>query len=489
MGGLLMSGLGRARPNARMPTLNDPESPQIQGTATPPLVGGFTAGCVLVSNVIGGGIFTTTGFMARDLGDPWLILTLWAVGAVFALAGALSYAEMAAALPRVGGEYVYISEAYGPLLGYLSGWASFTVGFGAAIAAAAASFAAYFLELVPAGSDTELSAKGLALLLLWGLTAVHLAGVGPGGFLQRLLTVTKVVSILLLAGGAFALGHGHWEHLAPAGSGTAPNVGTVAVSFIFVVYAYSGWNAVGYIAGEIRNPGRTIPVALTWGTLFVGVVYLMLNVVYFYALPIETLAHPPLLPVAEKAAVALFGPGAARLITVMLCVSIATAVSAMVWVGPRVYYAMAKDGRLPAFLGRSRAKGGAPTTAILVQTAWATVLIVSGSFEQLIIYTGIILGVFSALAVGAVIILRRRRPMLARPYRVPAYPLVPCIYLAAAVWLVLYTAIERPMEAALGLITVLAGVPLYFFQHGHGLFSRFRLRGLFRPAQKTQKLE
>jgi basic amino acid/polyamine antiporter, APA family len=457
--------------------------------ATAPLIGGFTAGCVLVSNVIGGGIFTSTGFMARDLGDPWLILMLWGSGALFALAGALSYAEMAAALPQVGGEYVYITEAYGPLLGYLSGWASFTVGFGAAIAAAAASFAAYFLELFSARIESDLPARGLALLLVWGLTAVHLTGVGPGGLLQRLLTITKVASILLLAGGAFLLGHGSWEHLAPAGPGATPSVGTMAVSFIFVVYAYSGWNAVGYIAGEIRNPGRTIPIALTWGTVFVGLVYLMLNLVYFYALPVDVLARPPILPVAEKAAVALFGSAAAQLITGMLCVSIATAVSAMIWVGPRVYYAMAKDGRLPAFLGRSRAKGGAPTAAILVQTAWASVLIVSGTFEQLIIYTGIILGVFSALAVGSVIILRRRQPMLPRPYRVPGYPLTPCAYLAGAVCLVLYAAIERPMEAVLGLMTVLAGVPLYFLQHGNGLFSRFRPLGLFRSAEKTEKIK
>ena len=471
-----------------MPILSDTESPPTHKPVAP-LVGGFTAGCVLVSNVIGGGIFTTTGFMARDLGDPWLILALWVVGALFALAGALSYAEMAAALPRVGGEYVYISEAYGPLLGYLSGWASFTVGFGAAIAAAAASFAAYVLEIVPARGESELSAKAVALVLVWGLTAVHVAGVGPGGFLQRLMTMTKVVSILLLAGGAFVLGRGSWEHLAPAGGGTAPGMGTIAVSFIFVVYAYSGWNAVGYIAGEIRNPARTIPVALTWGTMFVGIVYLVLNAVYLYALSIEDLARPPILPVAEKASVALFGAGAAKFITVMLCVSIATAVSAMVWVGPRVYFAMAKDGRLPAFLARSRTKGGAPTTAILVQTAWATVLIVSGTFEQLIIYTGIILGVFSALAVGAVIVLRWRRPMLPRPFRVPGYPIPPCVYLAGAVWVVLYTAIERPMEAALGVATVLVGVPFYFLHHGNGFPDRLPRPGLFRSAQRTGKVE
>ena len=471
-----------------MPSPSHHNTTPSASTATP-LVGGFTAGCVMVSNVIGGGIFTATGFMARDLGDPWIILMLWAVGALFALAGALSYAEMAAALPRVGGEYVYISEAYGPLLGYLSGWASFTVGFGAAIAAAAASFAAYFLELFPVRLESELPARGLALLLVWGLTAVHLTGVGPGGLLQRLLTITKVASILLLVGGAFLLGHGSWEHLSPSATGATRSIGTLAVSFIFVIYAYSGWNAVGYIAGEIRNPGRTIPIALTWGTLFVGLVYLMLNVVYLYALPVDVLAQPPILPVAEKAAVALFGTGAARLITVMLCVSIATAVSAMIWVGPRVYFAMARDGRLPAFLGRSRAKGGAPTAAILVQTAWASVLIVSGSFEQLIIYTGIILGVFSALAVGAVIVLRWRRPMLPRPYRVPFYPLTPGAYLVVAVALVLYTVIERPMEAGLGLATVLVGVPLYFLQHRRGPLSRFRLSVPFRSDEKTEKAE
>jgi APA family basic amino acid/polyamine antiporter len=424
-------------------------------------ISGFTAGCVLVSNVIGGGIFTATGFMARDLGDPWLILLLWALGGLFALAGALSYSELAAALPQIGGEYVYIREAYGPLLGYLSGWASFAVGFGAALAAAAASFAAYLLQLVPDRMELIFADKVVALLLIWTLTAVHLTGVQAGGLLQRTLTITKAGSILTLALGAFLLGEGSWAHFSQA-SAISPTLGTVAVSFIFVIYAYSGWNAVGYIAGEIADPTRTIPIALTAGTLFVGFVYMLLNVVYVYAVPISVLAQPPLLPVAEKAAVALFGPAAARLVTILLALSIAAAVSAMIWAGPRVYQAMARDGRFPAVLARQWQKGGAPGPAILLQTAWASFLIVSGTFEQLVVYTGVILGTFSALAVSTVLVLRYRLPTLARPYRVPFFPLLPCAYVLVAACIVLYTAAERPVEAGLGLLTVVAGMPLYY---------------------------
>jgi APA family basic amino acid/polyamine antiporter len=425
-------------------------------------VSGFTAGCVLVSNVIGGGIFTATGFMARDLGEPWLILLLWSLGAVFALAGALSYSEMAAAFPQVGGEYIYIKEAYGPFLGFLSGWSSFTIGFGAAIAAASASFAAYLLQLFPLHAESSWVPKAIALLLLWGLTSIHVAGIGAGGILQRVLTVTKIASILLLALGAFLFGHGEWEHFTALPTSTSPSAGAIAVSFIFVIYAYSGWNAIGYIAGEIVSPARTIPIVLLWGTAFVGFIYVLLNVVYFYALPVDVLGRPPILPVAEKAAVALFGVGGARVVTVLLCVSIAAAVSAMVWAGPRVYFAMAMDGRVPAVLARHRGKGGAPSYAILAQTTWATLLILSGTFEQLVVYTGIILGTFSALAVGAVIVLRRRQPALHRPYRVPFYPVTPCAYIAAAGMVVLYTIVERPTEAGLGLATVLVGVPFYF---------------------------
>lgn len=430
---------------------------------SPYRIGGFTAACVLVSNVIGSGIFTTTGFMARDLGDAGLILSLWIVGAILALAAAISYSELGAALPRVGGEYVYITEAYGPLLGFLSGWASFTVGFAAAIAAGAVSFASYLSQVLPVGNKGNLTEIPLALALVWGLTGFHVVSLATGAWLQRFLTVMKVGTILGLVVGAFAFGHGNWEYLSVRQAVATPSFGTMVVSLIFVMYAYSGWNAAGYIAGEIAEPGRNIPRAMIAGTLFVGIIYLLLNLVYVYALPVTTLAQSPVLPVAEKASMAMFGPQGARLITVMLCISISAAVSAMIWAGPRVYYTMAKDRRFPAVFTHTWGETGIPRTSILLQSLWATMLILSGTFEQLVIYSGLVLTVFSALAVGGVVVLRRRRPDLARPFQVPLYPLLPVLYGTVAVLIIVYSALERPTESGWALATVLAGLPVYFF--------------------------
>ncbi len=400
--------------------------------------------------------------MARDVGDPWLILSLWTIGALLALAGAVCYSELGTALPMVGGEYIYLRQAYGPFVGFLSGWASFTVGFGAAIAAGAVSFSSYLLQLIPHDNELLMVSKVLALGLVWTFTAVHVAGVGPGGLVQQILTVLKVGLILGLITAAFALGNGNWTHITLHKPVSTPSFGLVFVSLIFVIYAYSGWNTAGYIAGEIVNPARNIPRTMIGGTLLVGLLYLALNMVYFFALPITAIADPPLLPVAEKASVALFGSIAGQFITILLCISIAGSVSAMIWAGPRVYYAMAKDGLFPAFFSKTREKGGAPQRSIILQSLWATILILSGTFEQLVIYSGVILAFFTALAVGAVIVLRYRQPQLIRPYKVPLYPFVPALYIMVSIMIVIYTAMERPTESAWAMTTVLTGIPLYF---------------------------
>jgi len=432
-------------------------------TDLPRHIGAFTAGCVLVSNVVGSGIFTTTGFMARDLGHPGLILGLWLIGALIALAGALSYSELGAALPVTGGDYVYLRQAYGPFVGFLSGWASFTVGFGAAIAAGAVSFSAYFLEIVPLGPEHGAVAKGLALALVWMVTGFHLAGTGPGGTMQRMLTMLKIGALLLLILVALVVDHGNWSHLGTPAPDIVPSFGKAVVALIFALYAYSGWNAAAYLAGEIIDPARTIPRTMIGGTLFVGLLYLALNTIYFYVLPVTELAHPPILPVVHKVAGAMLGAKGATLVTVILCLSLAGAVSAMVWAGPRVYYAMARDRVIPMVFSRVSETSGVPTQAILLQSSWASLLVLTGTFEKLVIYSGVILTLFSALAVGAVVILRRRMPDLARPYRTPCYPLVPAFYLVAATVIVGYSALERPLETGLGLATVLAGTPFYFF--------------------------
>lgn len=425
-------------------------------------VGWFTATCVLVSNIIGGGIFTTTGFMARDLGDPVLILALWVVGAGFALAGAMSYGELGAALPQAGGDYVYLRRAYGSLAGFLSGWTSFTIGFGAAIAASAVSFASYFLRVAPIADDNGWAAKGLALLLLWSLTAVHVAGVEAGGRLQRVLTTTKVIAILGLVLGGVSLGSGSWKHFTVRAPDADPGIGALMVALIFVMYSYLGWNVAGYIAGEIAEPGRTLPRIMIGGTAFVGAMYLLLNLVYLYALPVTSLAQPPVLPVAEKAAAALWGPISGRIVAALLCLSIAGAVSAMVWAGPRVYWAMARDGVFASWFAVLDGTTGVPVRAILLQSGWASLLILTSTFEQLVIYGGLVLAVFTAFTVGALIVLRRRQPDLPRPYRVPLYPALPGLLVVLSLIIVGYSLIQRPIESALGLATVLAGIPLYF---------------------------
>ncbi|MBI3808383.1 MAG: amino acid permease [Nitrospirae bacterium] len=427
----------------------------------PRRIGIFTAGCLLVSNVVGSGIFTTTGFMARDLGDPWLILAIWFFGALLALAGALSYSELGTALPVAGGEYAYLRRAYGPLVGFLSGWTSFTVGFSAAIAAGAMSFAAYLVQIAPFHSENGSLSTGIALTLIWVVTGFHLAGAGSGGFLQRLLTILNIGAMLILVVGALMLGKGNWSHFSLSAPDITPGFGTTMVSLIFVTYAYSGWNAAAYVAGEIVDPGRTIPRAMIGGTLFVGLLYLVVNGIYLYALPVTELGQPPILPVANKVAAALLGSTGTLLVTALLCLSIAGAVSAMVWAGPRVYYAMAQDGLIPSLFAKTPGMQQAPINAILLQSLWASVLILSGSFERLVIYSGTVLMIFNALAVGALLILRRQEPTLPRPYRTPLYPFVPAFYLLVSTVIVGAALYERPVEGGLGIATVLAGTPLY----------------------------
>ena len=246
-----------------------------------PTIGAFTAACVLVSNAVGSGIFTTTGFLARDLGDPVWILALWALGGALALAGALSYAELGAAMPKVGGEYVYLREAFGPSVAFLSGWTSFTMGFGAAIAASSIAFAQYLAALLPLAVPAWVP----ALALVWLLTGIHLLGVEGGGRFQRYITALKIGGVLVLLGFGFTSGGGSWAHLGGTELAGEPRLGVAAVGLIFVLYSSAGWNAAAYLAGEIERPERNLPRALVAGTLFVVVLYLAINLFYFYALP------------------------------------------------------------------------------------------------------------------------------------------------------------------------------------------------------------
>lgn len=425
-------------------------------------IGWFTASCVLVSNIIGGGIFTTTGLMARDLGDPLLILLLWFMGALFAVGGAMVYGELGSRLPHAGGDYVYLREAYGPLVAFLSGWTSFTIGFGAAVAASTISFSSYALRVFPIQDESGWIAKGLSLALLWSATVIHCRGVGTGGRLQLLLTTTKVVAIGGLILGGLSAVIGQERSLLGTPAAQEPTVGAAAIALVIVTYCYLGWNVAGYIAADIANPQKTLPRIMIGGTTFVAVIYLLLNVVYLSALSITELAREPIVPVAEKAAAALWGPQSGRLVAAILCLSIAGAVSAMTWAGPRVYWAMARDGMISPWLAHVQPRTNAPARAIIFQSLWASLLILSGTFEQLLVYSGLILALFMALTLSTIFRLRRTSTLQSRPYHAPLYPVLPAVLVAGAGVLVGYSVLERPSESFYGAATVLSGIPLYY---------------------------
>ena len=426
-------------------------------------IGWFTASCLLISNIIGGGIFTTTGLMARDLGDPMFILLLWTVGGLFAVGGAMVYGELGSRLPHAGGDYVYLREAYGPLVAFLSGWTSFTIGFGAAVAASSISFSAYAFRIFPVIDESGSRAKALSLALLWLVTLVHCRGLSGGGRLQRMITSTKVLAIgVLIVGGLFA-NAAHWDWLTMRPTAETPKAGSIAVAFVIVIYCYLGWNVAGFIATEIADPRRTLPRVMIGGTGFVAAIYVLLNLVYLSALSIDGLAQEPIVPVAEKSAAALWGTDSGHLVAALLCLSIAGAVSAMTWAGPRVYWAMAQDGVITPWLAYRQPGTGVPARAILFQTLWASVLIVSGSFEQLIIYSGMVLSFFMGLTLSAIFPLRSQSRPPDPVYRSPWYPFLPALLVGGAALVVGSSMWHRPVEGLYGAATVAAGLPFYFY--------------------------
>lgn len=439
--------------------------------------GPFLAICLIIANVIGSGIYTTPGFLARDLQTPFAVLGIWVIGAVLAFAGALSYCELGAMFPEAGGEYIYLREAFGPLFGFLTGWASFFVGFSAPIGAATIGFAAYLAHFSPGLSPENILWNGsigpiplhisagqiVALIVLWLLSLSHITGVRRGGQLQVFLTALKVAAILSLIVLGLLLGQGEWSnfHTNAAGIVPANAWSTGAVSLIFVLFSFSGWNAAGYIAGEMREPHKTLPLALIGGTAVVTVIYLGLNVLFLYALGIQGMSG--VLQVGEKASLALFGPAATHVVAAMMAGSILASASAMIIAGPRVYFAMANDRLFFRSTGTIHPAYGSPATSIVWQACWVSVLILSSTFERLIVYSGFVLVFFSAMAVAALVVLRARRPELSRPFRVPLYPWTPLIFIGFSVWILIFTFRGRPVESALGIGTVLLGLPLYFF--------------------------
>ncbi|BEQ14163.1 APC family permease [Desulfoferula mesophila] len=439
-------------------------------------LGTFSAAMIIVANMVGTGIFTASGFILAQTASPVLFMSCWLAGGMIALAGALSYAELGARYPQAGGEYVFLRQSLGPLWGFLSGWISLVVGFSAPIAAAAVAGAGYLLRAWPqaAGWSLPLGVGGLslsvetlaALALLLGFTLLHAASLRVGVRVQNLLTGFKLVVLTgLIAAGLGAWdGQGLWgQSLAASGSPAS----RMAVALVFVSFAYSGFNAAAYLGGEIKNPQRSLPRALLLGTSLVVVLYLLINLAYLSAVPLQQMAGVK--EVGALTAQALLGPLGGRVFSLLVALCLLSSLGAMTLTGPRVYYAMARDGVFFQALGRVRPSSGVPANSVWLQAAIAAFLVLTASFEALLFYIGFTLSLFAALSVVGLLVLRRR---LGPPdtFRVPLYPWVPLLFIGSNAWIIVFSLAGDPWRALPGGVTLAAGAVLYlvFRRRGRG---------------------
>jgi APA family basic amino acid/polyamine antiporter len=414
-----------------------------------------TATCIVVANMVGTGVFTSLGFQVGDLPSGFTIMALWLVGGVCALCGALSYAELGAALPRSGGEYHFLSQIYHPALGFLAGWISITVGFAAPIAAASMAFAKYFAHVFPGVNATALSLGIVALVSL-----VHLGGIRIGSAFQNFATSFKVLLILLFITAGWWMKSPQPVNFTPTSEGAALLTSKAfAISLVYVMYSYSGWNAATYITGEVRNPGRNLPLALVAGTVIVAGLYLSLNAVFLRSAPSSELAGK--LEVGQVAAAHILGEAGGKIMAGLISFGLLSTISAMTWIGPRVTVAMGEDLRALSFLSR-KTEGGVPAAAMLVQFAIVAILVITATFDQVVNYTQFSLTVCSFFTVLGVIVLRWRQPALARPYRTWGYPVTPLIFLGISLWILYFQFRGKPGESIAGLATMALGLIVYF---------------------------
>ena len=461
---------------------------------------------IVIANIIGTGIFTTSGLIIEKLSSPQTMLLCWIIGGVLALSGALCYGELGAMFPMAGGEYVFLRESIGKPVGFLSGWISLIVGFSAPIAAASIAFATYFLgslsdmdsiaiqvdpnailplkiltvacsaffSLINAFSSlinwyslhfgSPLIVLAVAVIILFSLA--HWYSLHFGSRVQNLLTTFKVMVILAFIICGFLIGNGSWTHFNAASPPTVILSGEFATSLIFISFAYSGWNAAAYLGSEIKNPSRNIPLSLFWGTLVVVVLYLLLNMVFIYALSPEEMGG--VIDVGAKSAIRLFGVKIGGIFSMAVTICLMSVISAMIMAGPRVYYAMSRDGIFPKWFGRVKKEHGTPGTSILLQAVISILMVITSSFEKLLIYIGFTLSLFALFTVAGMILLRVRRPDIERPYKTFGYPFTPLLFILSNLWIIIYSIKSNPVVCLYGGGTILAGILVFLF------FSRTR---------------
>ncbi|NRB45895.1 MAG: amino acid permease [Verrucomicrobiales bacterium] len=417
------------------------------------------AAAIVIGNMVGIGVFTSLGYQLTDISSNFSILLLWVIGGIYAICGALCYGELVASKPRCGGEYHLLSSIYHPGAGFLAGWISVTVGFAAPIAAACGIFGIYFVESTGIGDETG---KIPAVIMLVTVTSVHLLKLKVGGAFQIIMTALKFGLVLLLAVCGIAMGDaGSWD-FSPGPYQVEKNIilsSGFAVALFYVNYAFAGWNAATYVAGEIKNPSKNIPRALLIGTVSVLLLYLLINIAFIVSTPKSEMVGKE--EVGLIAARYIFGQSGGNLIGGLIAFGLISAVSAMTWAGPRVTQMIGQDyGKLRFFAKTNKNK--IPVNSVLFQSCIAFVMLLSVDPDQIIIYLEFVLNLSLSAAVAGVIWLRLKRPDLDRPYRCLGYPLTPILFLCMAIYVEWRLIETRPIESLWGLGTVLLGAVFYF---------------------------
>jgi basic amino acid/polyamine antiporter, APA family len=436
-------------------------------------LGPFDGAAIIVSNVIGGGILFLPPQIAASVPSALVFLSTWLAGGLLAFAGAMAYAELAALRPRAGGEYVYLRDAYGPVAGFLTGWTSFVAGFSGAMAASAIVLTLYLDRFIPgAANSTALFVIPIPYIpltfsvqTLVASTAivvaalVHIVGVGPGRTVTNILAALKVLAFVGFIAFGLTLGTGSASNLGQSGPVTGAGW---LFALIPIMFTYSGWNAAAYMAEEIRNPGRNVPLALLIGTVAVTVIYVLMNVLFIYVMSIGGLAAVQG-SVLDVVADRLLGVRAGDIMGIVSIVSLAAGINAFTFAGPRVYFAMARDGAFFRSAAHIHPHFKTPAVSIAAQAIFAILLVFTGSLDALANYVGFAITLFLGLAVAAVFVLRAKDPDAPRPFRALGYPVTPAIFTLASLAIVINAFYSDPRRTLIGAAIILAGIPVYLW--------------------------
>lgn len=419
-------------------------------------IGFYTAISIVIANMIGTGVFTSLGYQLLGIQDGFAIIALWLVGGVLALCGALTYGEIGAALPENGGEFHYLSKLYHPAIGFLSGWVSVTVGFAAPIAAASMALSNYVQSVYP-----EVNKQVLAISVILLITLIHSFNLKSGSLFQRIFTLVKVsVIVVFILFGIFY--HPDYDFSFAPSKDSVTNIfsSSFASSLIYVTYAYSGWNAAAYLAGEIKDVNKTLPKALFFGTLVVLFIYTALNFIFLKSTPVEELKGQ--VEVGFLSANHIFGTTIGGYMSIAIAVLLISTISAMILAGPRVMQGM--GNKMPALkIFSVTNSNNVPYVAIAFQSCIAIVLVLLSSFDSLINYVGFTLNLFTFLTVLGIFILRYKHKNIERPFKSPLFPIPSILFLLIIGWILINVLMEKTSESLWGLGTVLAGLIVYYF--------------------------